>query len=86
MTAAVLAKHLPADVDGPIRALLERGLWVALMLCLIWLIASGGAFWLAKYSAHPITVPLNRILRSLIASTMCTAALSFAVMYIYAIH
>ncbi|MFF0494336.1 hypothetical protein ACFYTQ_35410 [Nocardia sp. NPDC004068] len=86
MTARALAKPPPAEVTQTLHTLLEFGLWVALMVCLIWLIVSGGALWMAKFSAQPIAAPMGRILRSLIGAVMATTAVGFAVTFMYAVQ
>lgn len=83
MTTVFLAKTPPTEVLAPLHELLEYGLWIALLVCTIWLIVAGGKFGWAKFNAQPIAEPAGSTVRSLIGAVMASSSLGLALAFNY---
>lgn len=79
----LLAKTPPHEVTAPLHELLEYGLWVALLICTIWLIVAGGRIGWAKFSGLPLFDPAGHTARSLVGAVLASSSLGFALAFNY---
>jgi hypothetical protein len=76
MTSAY--RQLPAGVTGPLNQLVGWALWLALLACLAWLIASAGRLWMTYRRGELFSDAAHGAVMSLLGAIVASSAAAIA--------